>query len=107
MKTTIKGLQLTISLGASFKGSLDEIPAQGQELSETHLKDADVSASVEVKAGLEEATADITPEESLELFKGLVDVASKELEARLHRESMRLERDRINLERDKARNNKE
>lgn len=100
MKTSIKGLSITISLGASFKGTMDEVPAQGQELSETHLKDADVSASVEIKAGLEEATADITPEESLELFKGLVDVASKELETRLHRESMRLERDRMDYKRE-------
>lgn len=104
MKTSIKGMTLTIAMEASFKGNFDEIPAQGQEISETHVKDADASASVSVNFGLEEAIADITPEESLELFRGVMEVASKELETRLHRESMRLERDRMDLERDKMRN---
>ena len=102
MKTTIKGMTLTISLSASFKGSLDEVPNQKQEMAETHLQDADISAGVEFKMGLEEMSADITPDEISEALKAIVDVAHGELDARMRKESMRFERERMDYNCEKA-----
>ena len=102
MKTAIKGLVFEVSMSAAFKGSMDEIPSQSQEMTETHLKDTDISGSVSLKVGLEEATADITPDEMKDLVKAVVDVAREQLEGSLHKQSMRLERDRMDLEREKA-----
>ena len=103
MKTTVKGLTLEVALSGAFKGSYDEVPAQSQEMAETHIKDSDVSASVSLKFGLEEATADITPDETKELLKAIIDVAREQLEGSLHKQSMKLERERMDLEREKAR----
>lgn len=102
MKTTIKGLTLTVALSASFKGSLDEIPNQKQEMCETHLQDADISAGVEFKMGLEEMSADITPDEISDALKAIVDVAHGELNARMRKESMRFERERMDYDCKKA-----
>ena len=99
----VKGLTLDVTLMGAFKGSYDEVPSQSQEMAETHLKDSDVSASVSLKFGLEEATADITPDEMKELLKAIMDVAREQLEGSLHKQSMKLERERMDLEREKAR----
>ena len=102
MKTAIKGMTLEVALSGAFKGSYDEVPSQSQEMAETHLKDSDVSASVSLKFGIEEATADITPDEMKDLVKAVVDVAREQLEGSLHKQSMKLERERMDLEREKA-----
>lgn len=102
MKATVKGLVFEVTMNAAFKGSLDEIPSQSQEMAETHLKDSDISGSVSLKVGIDESTTDITPDEMKDLIKAVTDVAREQLEGNLHKQSMRLERDRMDLEREKA-----
>lgn len=102
MKITMKNFNVTVNMSASIKGSFDEIPNQKSELSETHMKDGDITGNVGLGFSIEEMTADITPEEMSEALKSIVEMARTELDGRLQKNHMLLERDRMNLEKEKA-----
>ena len=95
MKTTVKGLTFNVTIGAAIKGDISIEPSQAQELSTETYKGLDASASVNVSLGLEEASADIVPEE----VKGLIDAvmvsAREELELQLRKEELRFKRDEL------------
>ena len=95
MKSMIKGLNVTVKMSVNFGGSYDEIPNQESELSEIHFKDADLGASVELSAGIEEATTDMTPDEFRDTVKGLLDVTRQALEQKFLDERARKEHEEL------------